>query len=102
MEALRIRRAIETVSCDLWQSFTADPSVRRPRVDRQLILAAARAEPRHQQPALAAARRVAEVYSETSDVLHGRTRGAAFSSSRVQDWHRDLARLQGFLSPPRT
>lgn len=97
-DALEIRREIEVICRDLWLSFTIDQTVRPPSVEHRLTLVAARVDPERQRVALAAARRAFEVYSETSDALHGRTRGAAFNSNRVADWRRDVERLHTFLT----
>ncbi|MFC7449703.1 hypothetical protein [Rhodococcus daqingensis] len=96
-EALSVRREIETISRDLWSTFITTPKTRHTAVKIRLTLVAARIEPGLQRAAMAAAQRVAEVYSETSDVLHGRTRSVLFTTYRVADWRRDLERLHAFL-----
>lgn len=99
-EALAVRREIEHIATHLWSGFTVTPTPRSASIPHRLMLTAARQKPELRHQAARAARRVAEIYVETSDVLHGRTRSAQFTTRRIADWRHDLARLRYHLTEP--
>lgn len=95
-EALRLRRAIEAVSVDIWVAASGLPrnEVSTNVVERRLLLLASRADDQFRLEAFRVARQAARVYSETSDVLHGRTRASRFQSIHIEEWKADYARLE--------
>ncbi|MET3175989.1 UNVERIFIED_ORG: putative ATPase [Arthrobacter sp. UYCu721] len=99
IEALRIRREIESFSVTLWADVSGlDRSVIISRaVDRRLVLLVTQVEDDQRIAAFKAARQAAHVYRETSDVLHGRTRASRFGAVQVAEWQQDLLRLRAFL-----
>lgn len=102
-EALRLRRAVELVSVDIWVAASGLPKneVSTRVVERRLLLLVAMVEDGCRLEAFRAARQAARVYSETSDVLHGRTRASRFQSVHVEEWKADLLRLESLWSSSR-
>ncbi|ALE91176.1 hypothetical protein AOC05_00360 [Arthrobacter alpinus] len=100
IEALRIRRDIESIALTLWANASGlDRSMLVSKVvDRRLVLLVAQVEDHQRLAAFRAARQAGHVYSETSDVLHGRTRGARFGAVQIGEWDKDLQRLRSFIS----
>lgn len=95
-EALRVRRAIESVSVEIWVTASGLPrsKVSTCHVERRLLLLATMTNDGVRLEAFRAARQAAHVYRETSDVLHGRTRASRFRGTHVEEWNDDLFRLQ--------
>lgn len=95
-EALRLRRAIEAISVDIWVATSglprAEVSIRV--VERRLLLLVSRADDEFRLKTFRIARQAARVYSETSDVLHGRTRASRFNSAHLEEWKADCTRLE--------
>ncbi|PRB66809.1 hypothetical protein CQ011_17325 [Arthrobacter sp. MYb213] len=99
MEALRIRREIESISATLWADVSGlnRLEIMSRAVDRRLVLLVAQVETDQRVEAFRAALQAAHVYRETSDVLHGRTRASRFGVIQVAEWQQDLLRLRGYL-----
>lgn len=95
-EALRLRRAIEAISVDIWVTASGllRTQVSTSVVERRLLLLVPRADDQLRLEAFRVARQAARVYSETSDVLHGRTRASRFQSAHLEEWKADYARLE--------
>lgn len=95
-EALRVRRAIESVSVEIWVTASGLPrsQVSARHVERRLLLLATMTNDGVRLEAFRAARQAAHVYRETSDVLHGRTRASRFRGIHIEEWRNDLSRLQ--------
>lgn len=98
-EALRIRREIEAISTVLWANASglelSELSSRN--IERRLVLLVAQVPEDKRKEAFRAARQAAHVYGETSDVLHGRTRGSRFGSIQVTEWGQDLIRIRSLM-----
>jgi hypothetical protein len=94
-EALQLRRAIESISVDIWVGVCGLPrtQVSTGVVERRLLLLISRADDPLRLEAFRVARQAARVYSETSDVLHGRTRASRFQSAQLEEWKADYGRL---------
>lgn len=99
IEALRIRREIESISVTLWADVSGlnRLEVMSRAVDRRLVLLVTQVETDQRIEAFRAALQAAHVYRETSDVLHGRTRASRFGAIQVTEWQQDLLRLRGYL-----
>jgi len=95
-EALRLRRAIEAISVEIWITASGLPrtQVSTCVVERRLLLLVSRADDQLRLEAFRVARQAAHVYRETSDVLHGRTRASRFQSTHLEEWKADYARVQ--------
>ena len=102
-EALRLRRAIEEVSVEIWVATSGLPKneVSTRVVERRLILLVAMVDEQRRLETFRAVRQAARVYSETSDVLHGRTRASRFQSAQIEEWRADLLRLETLWAPLR-
>lgn len=98
-----MRRAIETVSVEIWLATSGLPKnqVSATCVERRLILLVTMVDEQRRLETFRAARQAARVYSETSDVLHGRTRAYRFKSAQVEEWKADLLRLETLWAPLR-
>lgn len=95
-EALRLRRAIEAISVDIWMAASGLPrsQVSTRYVERRLLLLVTMVDDQARLDAFRAVRQAAHVYSETSDVLHGRTSASRFRRPHIEEWKNDLSRLQ--------
>ena len=102
-EALRLRRTIEAISVGIWVTVSGLPKneVSTRVVERRLLLLVAMVEDRRRLEAFRAARQAGRVYSETSDVLHGRTRASRFQTAHVEEWKADVSRLNALWAPIR-
>jgi len=100
-EALRLRRAIEEISVEVWTVASGLPrdEVTTKVVSRRLILMVTMVDDPLRLEVFRAVRQAARVYSETSDVLHGRTRGSRFRGVQVEEWEADLLRLEALWAP---
>ncbi|CAD5994360.1 conserved protein of unknown function [Agreia sp. COWG] len=95
-EALHLRRAVEAISVDIWVTSSGLPrtQVSTGVVETRLLLLVSKADDHLRLEAFRVARQAARVYSETSDVLHGRTRASRFQSVHLEEWKADYARLE--------
>lgn len=87
--ALQARRELEEYSTALWSEFTGVPTseVWITQVASRLHLVLGRVSARSGREALTVVRAAGIVYKETSDVLHGRMRGAHMAEVRIAEWH---------------
>jgi hypothetical protein len=86
--ALRTRRELEEFSTALWSEFTGVPTseVWVTQVSARLHLVLGRVGALSVKEALIVVRAAVIVYRETSDVLHGRMRGAHMAGVRIAEW----------------
>lgn len=94
-EAMAIRRAIETISSQLWAPVIGEEveDVWVRNIERRLTLLVARVDNTERLLAFRVARKLGHVYQETSNVLHGRISAAHFNENRVAEWKSDLDRF---------
>uniref|UniRef100_A0A942SXE6 Uncharacterized protein n=1 Tax=Neobacillus citreus TaxID=2833578 RepID=A0A942SXE6_9BACI len=100
LQALRTRRSLEHHTTTLWAAFAGKPieSVSVGHVVIRLHLALARVPEHRRRVALTAVRKAAITYKETSDVLHGRMRGAHVTQARLAEWQESLAAFVALLT----
>ena len=96
LEALRLRRAIEKISVDVWvnASGLSRHTVSSGLVERRLVLLIAKVSDARRLEAFRTVRQAGLVYRETSDVLHGRLKGARFQDTQLNEWRSDCLRLE--------
>lgn len=100
LAALRVRRVLEEHSTVLWSEFTGVPTTEIwiTQVAARLHLVLGRVDAVSTRDALTALRAAVIVYRETSDVLHGRIRGAHTVHVRVAEWRDAVAAFGRFMA----
>jgi hypothetical protein len=103
-EALRLRRVIEEISLDIWVATSGLPKSKEMAqvVERRLLMLVAMVDDTRRLEAFRAVRQAAQVYSETSDVLHGRNRASRYQTVHVEEWKVDVLRLETLWAPLRS